>query len=54
MLDLLGRVCEYDNYTLPPQGEDTPENRVLREKALNEFLKKMEEDKRQYLEQTKE
>lgn len=39
MRDKFG-VCEYDGYVIPEQGEDTPENRALREKAMEEFKAK--------------
>ena len=37
MIDRDGLVCEYDGYEIPEQGPDTPENRILREKAMEEF-----------------
>lgn len=40
MIDERGRVCEYDGYTIPEKGEDTPENKALREKAMEEFKEK--------------
>ena len=39
MVDKNGLVCEYDGYAIPEKGEDTPENKVLREKAMAEFKK---------------
>lgn len=32
-------VCEYDNYVIPEQGEDTPENRSLRKQHMISFRK---------------
>ena len=40
MVDKYGKVCEYDGYVIPEKGEDTPENRALREKAMKEFKEK--------------
>ena len=40
MLDRDGLVCEYDGYVITEQGEDTPENRVLREKAMEKALER--------------
>lgn len=37
MLDRNGAVCEYDGYVIPERGEDTPENKALREQAMKEF-----------------
>lgn len=34
------KVNEYDGYTVPERGKDTPENRALREKAMKEFMEK--------------
>ena len=36
MLDMDGLVCEYDGYEIPEKGEDTPENRMLRNQAMKE------------------
>ena len=47
MLDDL-EVCEYDNYIIPEQGEDTPENRILREKAKEELLRRFEDKRRHF------
>ena len=44
MLDSRGQICENDNYTVPEQGEDTPENRKLREIALNRLRQKAKEE----------
>ncbi len=43
MKDSKGRVCEYDGYVIPERGEDTAENRKLREEAMREFKKKAKE-----------
>lgn len=40
MIDEKGRICEYDGYIVPEKGEDTPENKSLREKAMKEFKEK--------------
>lgn len=40
MLDKNGLVCEYDGYVIPEKGEDTPENRILREEAMARTLEK--------------
>lgn len=45
VLDSQGRVCEYDGYEYPEQGEDTPENRALREKAMAEFMERARKDR---------
>ena len=37
VLDSKGNTCEYDGYVVPEQGEDTPENKKLREAAMIEF-----------------
>lgn len=37
MLDSKGNTCEYDGYVVPEQGEDTPENKKLREAAMIDF-----------------
>lgn len=40
MSERKGIVREYDNYVIPEKGKDTPENRALREKAMEEFKEK--------------
>ena len=53
MLDSKGRTCEYDGYVIPKQGEDTPENRKLREDAMKDF-KRMVAEMRAKMGETKE
>ena len=45
VLDLQGKVCEYDGYVYPEQGEDTPENRALRTKAMAEYMERARKDR---------
>lgn len=49
MLDKNGLVCEYDGYKIPKQGPDTPENKILRERAMEEFRKQAKEIKEKHM-----